>query len=238
MKYSIIIPAYNEAETIANAINAVKAQNIPRKDFEIVVADNVSTDNTYELALKSGADVVIKESKKGANLARQAGFQNSQGEIAVFLDADCIPPPDWLERIEKDFSQTNIAAVSGIYDYQFKGIYKIINYLYTKYIAPPAPRILEFIFGKKAGIIIGGNFAAKREAIEAIGGLPPLVFWGDDSTTAMLISRKAGKVVFDLNLIIKSSGRRFQEHGFFRLGFRYIFEYLKAYFNADSFIKK
>jgi len=238
MKYSIIIPAHNEAEHIIKAINALKAQNIPRQDFEIIVVDNISTDNTYELALKAGADIVVKENKKGANIARQTGFENSKGEIAAFLDADCLPPNDWLQKIEKDLSQKNIAAVSGPYDYGFKGIYKIIDHIYTMHIAPPATRILELIFRKKAGIIIGGNFAAKRQTIEAIGGLPPLTFWGDDSTIAMLISRKVGKVLFDLDLIIKSSDTRFQEYGFFRLGFRYMREYLKAYFNADSFIRK
>ncbi len=238
MKYSVVIPAHNEAGSIANAINALKAQTVPREDFEIIVVDNASNDNTYERALNAGADIVIKESKKGANMARQTGFENSKGEIVAFLDADCLPPPDWLQKIEKDLSQKNIAAVSGPYDYEFKGIYKIIDHIYTMHFAQPATRFLGFIFRKKAGIIIGGNFAAKRYAIEAIGGLPPLAFWGDDSTIAMLISRKVGKVLFDLDLIVKSSDTRFQEYGFFRLGFRYIREYLKAFFNADSFNNK
>lgn len=238
MKYSVIIPAYNEAGDITNAINALKAQNIPRKDFEIIVVDNLSTDNTYEKALEAGADVVIKESKKGANMARQAGFEKSKGEISVFLDADCVPPNNWLEKITKDLSKPGIAAVSGPYDYGFKGMYWIINYIYTNWIAKPGSKILQFFFRKKAGIIIGGNFAARKEVIEAIGGLPPLAFWGDDATIAMLISRQVGKVLFDLKLIIKSNDDRFERIGFFRLGFRYMGEYIKAFFNADSFIKK
>ncbi len=237
MKYSIIIPAYNEEGSISNAINALKVQNIPRQDFEIIVVDNVSTDNTYGKALQAGADVVIKESKKGANMARQAGFEKSQGEISVFMDADCTPPRDWLERIEKDLSKKGIAAVSGPYDYNFKGIYWIINYIYTNWIAPFGTIILPFIFRKKAGIIIGGNFAARREVIEAIGGLPPLAFWGDDATIAMLISRQVGKVLFDLKLIVKSDDDRFERMGFFRLGFKYMFEYLKAFFRTNSFNK-
>jgi len=237
MKYSIVIPAHNEAGCIANAINALKAQNVPRKDFEIVVVDNLSTDSTYERAIESGADIVVKENKRGANMARQAGFENSHGQIAIFLDADCIPPSNWLERIEKDLNKKGIAAVSGPYDYNFKGVYWVINYVYTNWIAPPGTRILQFIFRKKAGIIIGGNFAARREVIDAIGGLPPLAFWGDDATIAMLISRKVGKVLFDLKLIVRSCDDRFERVGFFKLGFRYMFEYIKAFFNADSFNK-
>ena len=237
MKYSVIIPAHNEAEDIANAINALKAQNIPRQDFEIIVVDNVSTDNTYEKAIAAGADVVIKENKKGANMARQAGVNNSHGEIVAFLDADCIPPCDWLQKIEKDLCRPGIAAVSGPYNYGFKGIYKIIDYIYTCYIGPPGARLLQFIFRKKSGIIIGGNFGARRKTIEAIGGLPPLAFWGDDTTIAMLISRQVGKVLFDLKLIVKSNDDRFKRIGFFKLGFKYMWEYVKAFFNADSFIK-
>jgi len=237
MKYSVIIPAHNEGESIAKTINALKTQNIPRRDFEIIVVDNLSTDDTYEKAFEAGADVVVKENKKGTNIARQAGFENSKGEIVAFLDADCIPPCDWLQKIEKDLSQKNVAAVSGPYDYGFKGAQKFINDIYTRHIAPPVPRILEFVFRKKAGIVIGGNFAAKREVIEAIGGLPPLTFWGDDVAIAMSISRKVGRVLFDIDLNVKSSAERFEQKGFWKLGIKYMFEYLKIFF-ADDFLNK
>lgn len=233
MKYSVIIPAYNEAKNIAQTIAALKLQNIDRKKFEIIVVDNNSTDDTYDASVKAGADIIIKEPKKGTNIARQAGYKKSKGEIVAFLDADSRPPPDWLEKITNDLSKKDIAAASGPFDYGFKGAEKIINDVYTQYILPRIPQILEFIFRRKAGILIGGNFAAKRNVIETIGGLPPLVFWGDDVAIAMLISRRVGKVLFDINLTVRSSSRRLKKQGFLKTGFRYIIAYLKTFFSKE-----
>jgi len=233
MKYSVVIPAYNEAGHIENAIAALLSQTIKRRDFEIIVADNNSVDNTPELALRAGADLVVKETVRGTNFARQAGFKKSKGEIVAFLDADCQPPPDWLERAGKKILESGIAAVSGPFDYGFRGIKKTLDYLYSRYALPKVPSLLNFIFGKKAGIIIGGNLAVKRKTIETIGGLPPLTFWGDDAALAMLISRRVGKVIFDPDLIVKSSPRRFEKSGFLKLAILYIIAYLKAYFNPS-----
>jgi len=233
MKYSVVIPAYNEAEYIEAAIRALILQNVKRSEFEIIVVDNNSTDNTSELALNAGADIVIKKMTRGTNFARQEGFKKSKGEIVAFLDADSEPPPDWLERIGKILSGSEVAAVSGPYDYNFKGIKKMLDYFYTRYILPNVPLVLNFIFRKKAGIIIGGNLAAKRSTIEAIGGLPLLTFWSDDAAIAMLISRKVGKVIFNPDLVIKSSPRRFEKGGLLKLVLLYIIAYLRAYFSRN-----
>jgi len=231
MKFSVVIPAFNEAASITNSIKALKLQNIKRNDFEIIVVDNNSKDETFNVAVQVGADKVVKEIIQGTNAARQRGYRESQGEIIAFLDADSEPPVEWLEKIEKNLSQKDVAAVSGPFDYQFKGLKKILERIYIRKFFPKVPAILRFFFRRKAGVIIGGNFAVWRSAIEKIGGLPQLAFWGDDAAIAMLISRKAGKVIFDPNLAVKSSPRRFEKSGFFRLPLRYVAAYLKAYFN-------
>ncbi|MDD5527598.1 MAG: glycosyltransferase [Patescibacteria group bacterium] len=231
MKFSVVVPAYNEAKSIAAAVQALLAQTAPRNEFEIIVVDNNSIDNTFEIARQSGADLVIKETKQGTNMARQAGLAKAKGEIVAFLDADSVPPPDWLEKIEADLGDGKIMAVSGPLDYGFVGIKKFLDLLYEKYFLPKAGIFLKLLFGKKSGVIIGGNFAARRVALDAIGGLPALDFWGDDAAIAMLIARRVGPVLFDSGLIIRSSPRRFERSGFFKLAVRYLISYLKIYFN-------
>ena len=231
MKFSVVIPAYNEAANIAAAVHALTCQTIPRSDFEIIVADNASQDNTAKIAAAAGADVVLEEKKQGSNIARQAGLDRAQGEIVAFLDADSVPPPNWLERIGQDLERKNCAAVSGPCDYGFTGMKKYFDNIYTGQIFPKAPIFIQFVFRKKCGVIIGGNFAARRATLAAIGGLPPLTFWGDDAAIALLISRRIGPVFFDPKLIIKSSPRRFQKVGLVRLVFKYNVAYFKAYFD-------
>ena len=218
---------------MTSSIKALLKQIFPREDFEIVFVDNNSTDATGQNALAAGADRVVKETTKGTNFARQRGVIESTGNILAFLDADSEPPTDWLERIEKDLSLPGIAGISGPYDYGLRGIRKSIGDFYEHKILPAMPSILYFIFRRKAGVMIGGNFAVWRKTLEKIGGLPPLKFWGDDSATAMLISRRVGKVFFDPDLIIKSSPRRFEKHGLLFLTLKYAFVYFKTYFSPQ-----
>lgn len=232
-KFSIIIPAYNEEKVIGKTIKSLRRLGTPRGDYEIIVADNNSTDHTSKEAKKAGADKVILETKKGTNLARQAGFAVSSGEIAVFLDADSVPPTDWLSRIEYNLQRKGVVMTTGPYDYGFKGFRAVLERWYTGFLLPIAPSILRLFFRRKAGIIIEGNFAAWRWAIEKIGGLPPIAFWGDGPATAMLITRRVGKIFFDSELKVKSSPRRFEEKGFFRLALRYELAYLKMYFSSE-----
>ncbi len=234
MKFSVIIPALNEEEHVASAIKSLLQQTIPRKEYEIIVADNNSTDNTSAAAKKAGADKVVIELKKGTNMARNRGYLESQGEIIAFLDADSVAPPDWLARIGRSLENPSISMVSGPYDYGFTGLRSLIDKVWTGIIFPRVPALLEFLFGKKAGIIIEGNFAAPRKTFEAIGGIPLIAFWGDGPAMAIPASRKVGKVLFDPSLRIKSSPRRFGRENIIRLGFLYAKAYLKCYFAASK----
>lgn len=230
MKYSVVIPAYNEEETIDEAIITLKEQTVGRENIEVIVVDNNSTDDTSAVAREAGADKVVFEKRQGTNFAREAGYNVSTGEIIAFLDADCVPREDWLFRLGEYLKDKSVGAVSGPYDYGLKGIKKFLADIYSYRILPAAPYLLNAIFRRKAGVLIGGNFAVRRGIIEAIGGFPPLAFWGDDSAIAMLVARKAGKVIFVPDVAIGSSPRRLEKEGFFGLTAKYVRAYLHEYF--------
>ena len=83
-KVSLVIPAYNEEATIASVIDDYQSQeNID----EIVVIDNNSKDNTYEIATEKGV-TVIKEMKQGYGHALRTGLDNASGEIIILTEAD------------------------------------------------------------------------------------------------------------------------------------------------------
>lgn len=92
MKFSVIIPVYNKANTIKTSIDSVLAQTV--KDFEIVVVDDGSTDNIKEvLSSYSGLQVFHKENG-GVSVARNMGIEKARGEYICFLDAD----DEWKEN--------------------------------------------------------------------------------------------------------------------------------------------
>lgn len=226
-----MIPARNEAGAIARTIETLKAQNVPRGQVEIIVVDNGSTDETSAVARAAGADKVVFEATPGTNIARETGRRAAQGDIVAFLDADSAPPEDWLAHIERDLSIAEVVLVSGPYDYGFTGIRKLVEWLYVRCILRSAPAILHFFFRRKAGVIIEGNFAAPKETFEKIGGLPPIIFWGDGPATAMLVTRRVGRIYFDTTLNVKSSPRRYDRDGTIWLTIHYAWAYIKAYFD-------
>lgn len=229
-RFSIIIPALDEEKLITRAIESLQKQSIDRSLFEIIVVDNGSTDKTFSYAHKAGADKVFTEEKRGTNMARQKGVEESSGEIIAFLDADCEAPSNWLSQIESHLS-TDIILISGPYDHGFKGVTKFFDHIYNKAIIPSLPHILHGIFRKKAGVVIGGNFATWRWALDKIGGLPPLVFYGDDAAIAMLLSRRVGKIKFEPAFIVKSTSRRFEKNGTLKQVFKYAQAYFSTYFS-------
>lgn len=97
-KVSVIIPTYNRARLIPEAIESVLAQSF--RDFEIIVVDDGSTDNTAQVV--SGLPVkYLRQENQGAPAARNKGLKVAQGEYLTFLDSDDILMEDALgKRVE------------------------------------------------------------------------------------------------------------------------------------------
>ena len=95
--FSIIIPTYNRADFILNALNSVFAQTY--KNFEVIVVDDGSTDNTEALlkGMKDPRFIYIKKENKERAAARNAGVRMAQGEYITFLDSDDLLYPDHFE---------------------------------------------------------------------------------------------------------------------------------------------
>jgi glycosyltransferase involved in cell wall biosynthesis len=236
MKFSVVIPAFNEDGHIASAVHAVKSQVLKDGDsLEVIVVDNNSSDGTADAAIRAlgGNGKVVSEKQPGPNFARQRGFLESTGEVICFIDSDCRIPDDWIASIRLEIEKGAI-AVSGPYYYGFStGYQHLLNELYTRVILPALPHVLRLLFWRRASIIIGGNFAATREALLKIGGIPPIKFWGDDAVMAMMLARSVGKVKFSQKVWAQSSPRRFDESGFWRVNYEYARAYFHAYFTKD-----
>jgi glycosyltransferase involved in cell wall biosynthesis len=98
VKVSVIIPTYNAARFVTTAIDSVLAQTF--KDFEILVIDDGSTDNTREILEKYDSPQIHYLHKKngGVSSARNYGIENSRGKYIAFLDADDLWLPEKLEK--------------------------------------------------------------------------------------------------------------------------------------------
>src|SRR5436309_855641 len=97
MLVSVVIPTFNSADYLVQAIQSVLAQTY--QDFEILVVDDASTDHTEE-AIQPFADRVIylRQERGGPSVARNRGILQAKGELIAFLDADDLWRPNKLAR--------------------------------------------------------------------------------------------------------------------------------------------
>jgi len=107
--FSFVIPTYNERDDIAATLDAVLAQRHRPKD--IIIVDGGSTDGTRELLRElieregpQGAITLVEEKqRRGVAAARNAGIDVATGDVVVILNADVVPPPDFLQRLDEAY---------------------------------------------------------------------------------------------------------------------------------------
>jgi glycosyltransferase involved in cell wall biosynthesis len=114
-RVSVIVPVRNDAGHLRRCLEALRASEY--RDFELIVVDDASTDETPRVAEELGARVVRMERNGGPGRARNRGAEEAQGEVVFFIDADVCVQPDTVGKVAESFaSDPNLAAVFGSYD--------------------------------------------------------------------------------------------------------------------------
>ena len=114
-KITILIPAYNEENSIAACLDSVLASDYPREKMEILVLDDGSTDKTAEIAKRYSTHGVIVCSKENTGKADSLNFgiKKSTGEIIATLDADSFISPYSIRRMLPLFEDETVGAVAS-----------------------------------------------------------------------------------------------------------------------------
>lgn len=104
MRVSFIIPAFNEEKNIKSTLDSIFNYSKISENFEIIVVDNNSTDNTVDIAKLLGAKVKIIADVTVATL-RNIGVEEATGDVFIFLDADILLTQSWFDHIEEVLEQ-------------------------------------------------------------------------------------------------------------------------------------
>ncbi|SEA44947.1 Glycosyltransferase, GT2 family [Desulfuromusa kysingii] len=107
--FSIIIPAKNEEHNIKNCLESIFAVDYDHAQYEVIVVDNGSTDQTVAIAKELGAQTFIQPDLTISGL-RNYGASEAKGEIFVFLDADCTVTNSWLAAASRYLKQSEIVS--------------------------------------------------------------------------------------------------------------------------------
>ena len=191
-KYSVIVPAYNAAGTIAKCLEALENQSIPKKDYEVIVVDDGSTDNTPGV-VKQFPVQYVGQKNQGPAVARNKGAREAKGEIILFTDADCVPQHAWLEEMVKPFDDPHVMAVKGAYKTHQRG-----------FIARFAQIEFEERFEmlkKVASIDMVDTYSAgyRKSVFHSLGGFDPSfpVANNEDTDFSYRMSRAKHKMAFN-----------------------------------------
>ncbi|HWT89973.1 MAG TPA: glycosyltransferase family 2 protein, partial [Solirubrobacterales bacterium] len=110
---SLIVPAYDEEDVIAEKVANALALDYPRERLQVVVASDGSSDATAERARAAGADLVLELPPGGKVAALNAGAERATGEVLAFSDANSVWAPDALKQLVAPFADPEVGYVCG-----------------------------------------------------------------------------------------------------------------------------
>jgi glycosyltransferase AglI len=146
-RISIVIPVYNDPVGIRDTLNSLVNQDYPRQNFEIIVADNGSTDATMNVIKEFCRKypelirLVIEDAIQSSYAARNKGVRSSKGAIIAFIDSDMSVDGDWLKKVNQSLEEHQwdyLGCNVEIY-YKKKSIYE----LYDKMKGFPVERYMN-----------------------------------------------------------------------------------------------
>lgn len=184
MRISVVIPALNAAATIGETLKGLQSQT-GAGDFEIIVADNGSSDDTAKIARECGA-WVVHEPVRGPAAARNRGLHHARGEIIAHLDADTVPSRRWLSEICEPILAGAVISAGHSICYPPR---------------TPAERYAQAVGLNDAELAVSRtpfpfapslNLAVRRDAALAVGGWNVDLITGEDVDFSHRILQKYG----------------------------------------------
>jgi len=117
MKLSVIIPTRNRANLLHTTLKSISLQTFPSNEFETIVIDNGSTDDTKQVVENCNKDIknirYFYDPTPGLHVGRHKGLKEARTELLVYADDDIEAFPDWLEAINESFQDNEVVLVGG-----------------------------------------------------------------------------------------------------------------------------
>jgi len=201
---SVVIPSYNEELLLPLLLDSLKKQTF--KNFEVIVADNKSTDRTPEIVKNHGAKLVSGANRPG--IGRNNGAKHAVGEYLVFFDADTSFDENFLEKLNSEIQKKNFGVASGFFVGDAGNLFdrlghKLLNYYF-------------WILQKIDPHAYGFYFVVKRSLFERVGGFDPEIVMAEDHELAARIKKQTkAKFSFLRKPAVTTSVRRVSKEGFF-----------------------
>jgi hypothetical protein len=195
---SVVVPAYNARQWIADTLDSVYQQSYPREQFEIVVIDDDSADDTRRVIRsliergEASARMIKHPRNLGVSAARNTGWRSAHGEWIQFLDADDLLAPHKL-ALQMDCAMRLSSHVDVIYsDWQELSLdddtWRPRGPVFAPFVDDsPVLRILQ---GRKFGYL--GPTLIRKQMLQSIGGFDEQLRIGEDLDLMLRMAMSGG----------------------------------------------
>ena len=195
---AVIVPAFNEAKVIVQTIASLLASDHP-PNFEIVVVDDGSTDQTYQRCVETFADEprvrVFTKANAGKPDALNFGVLRTASEIVIALDADTIFAKDTISKLVRHFSKARVGAVAGNAKVGNR-INLITRWQALEYITSQNLDRRAFNLLNCVTVVPGAVGAWRRELIEIVGGFNDETL-AEDADLTMAIRKLGYSIAYE-----------------------------------------
>ncbi len=171
---SVVIPNYNGGRTIRLCLESIYSSTY--KNFEVIVVDDDSTDNSREIIREFDCKLVRLNENKGPSYARNVGGKTARGDIFLFADSDVCLPKDTFKMINDTFNMENdISAIVGMPDKfcKFKNIASQHFNLRVHFNYLKMPQYISILYGSICAVtkeaffnVNGFNTELKKAGVE------------------------------------------------------------------------
>ncbi len=177
---SVVIATCNRSNLLAETLEALRQQSLPAGEFEVVVADNGSTDRTRQVVENAAreADASIRyvfEPRPGKSHAVNAAIEAARGALIAFTDDDVTPSHGWLESMARAIEETGAGFGAGriVPRWETRPPSWLQPALYGILAVPDnGTKRLLIRRGENEHVMpIGANMAVRREVLDRVGGL-------------------------------------------------------------------
>lgn len=189
MLFSIIVPVYNRRDEVADLLRSLEAQT--DKGFEIILVEDGST----QPALPDGKGPegmrlkYFQKSNEGRSIARNYGIAGADGDYFIFVDSDCILPPEYIASLRRSLTEKPVDCFGGpdAAHESFTDLQKGINYAMTSFLTTGGIRGGKVSMEKFTPRTF--NMGYSREVFESVGGFREMFSEDIDMSTRI---RNAG----------------------------------------------
>jgi GT2 family glycosyltransferase len=196
LRASVVIAVRQGATVMPDLIESLRALRFSAADFEIIVVDNGSTDDTARIVRSLGDDIrVMHEPVRGSAAARNCGILAARGWAVAFTDADAVVEPDWLAELVAPLEDQTIGVVGG----------RILSVQPCNRIERFGERIhdQERAISQVEPYASSGNWASRRNVLLETGLFDVSLLRGQDVDLAWRIRAAGYRLVYAPNAIVR-----------------------------------